>query len=299
MRLRRAHSLEHWRGCGAALLLSVLACCAPDDSTPDLPREKPRLGLMTSLPIYWGEEDAFAALSGEEDASLPWVRTVIEQRYRITPLDTLAPAGDQGPGGGLSREGSPLEALSPDGSALEGVPLDESPLEGTPLEGSPLEGVDALAIIQPRGLSPADNVELDDWVRAGGKLLYVIDPMLTGEYEAALSDPRHPVVSALVPPIFARWNVALTFDEDQSQEPRLQQWQGLALPGVMAGTLSCTQAASDTPPPAPCQASGMFARVRPGQGQVTIIADAAVFEPYESSAQAEEAILQLLAHSFS
>ena len=49
---------------------------------------KPRLGLFTTLPIYWGEAQDISALidgGGEPD----WVRTELETRFEIVPLDTL------------------------------------------------------------------------------------------------------------------------------------------------------------------------------------------------------------------
>ena len=63
---------------------------------------------------------------------------MIEARYTLQPLDTL----------------SPVPALSPDAPDTD-----------------PLAGLERLAVIQPRGLSPADNVALDQWVRGGGRLL--------------------------------------------------------------------------------------------------------------------------------
>ena len=64
---------------------------------------------------------------------MPWQRTALEAAYAIEPLDTLAS----------------VPGISPDAP-----------------ETDPLAGLQRLAVIQPRGLSPADNVALDDWVRA-------------------------------------------------------------------------------------------------------------------------------------
>ena len=36
-----------------------------------------------------------------------------------------------------------------------------------------------LVIAQPRPLSPAENIALDNWVRGGGRLLLLADPLLT------------------------------------------------------------------------------------------------------------------------
>ncbi|MEP2737060.1 MAG: hypothetical protein ABJP34_12280 [Erythrobacter sp.] len=242
---------------GAAFLLLRSMSAANPDEIAEIPEaEKQSLGLMTSLPIYWNEGDVFADFGSGEQAELPWVRQTIAQRYQIRPLDLLA---------------------------------------GDDLGNDPLEGLQRLAIIQPRGISPAGNVALDDWVRGGGRLLYVIDPMLSGEYEAALGDPRHPTVTALVPPVIARWGLSLSFDEDQSEEPRLVQWGGLGdeliLPVVMAGELSTTDTAD---PPCTIAAEALVARCEIGKGSVTLVADAALFEPREGNAEAEHAVLAML-----
>ena len=92
--------------------------------------------------------------------------------YALEPLDTL----------------SPIPALAADQPDLD-----------------PLAGLRRIAIIQPRGLSASDNVAVDGWVRAGGRLLLVLDPALTGEYDLPLGDPRRPVDTALIPPVANAW----------------------------------------------------------------------------------------------
>ncbi len=127
-------------------------------TAPPVPDERPRLGLHTGLPLYrplgLGVE---AMVRGNGD--VPWQRRAFERSNTLVPLDTLAPAP------GLLPEDPPVD---------------------------PLAGLERLAVIQPRALSPADNVALDDWVKAGGRLLLVLDPMLTGDYDLPIGDPRHP-----------------------------------------------------------------------------------------------------------
>jgi hypothetical protein len=80
--------------------------------------ERERLGLFTTLPIYWAEAHDIAGMLHEEQQR-HWVRDLIEQRYAITPLDSLA--------GGRSLSGfdklllAQPRALSPQ----ENVALDE------------------------------------------------------------------------------------------------------------------------------------------------------------------------------
>jgi hypothetical protein len=50
--------------------------------------ERPRLGLFTSLPIYWPESGSIGeALDGGDNRH--WVRGALEQDYVLVPLDTL------------------------------------------------------------------------------------------------------------------------------------------------------------------------------------------------------------------
>lgn len=223
------------------------------------------LGLMTSLPIYWNEGDPFAQIA-KGDAQLPWVRTAIEQKYHIRPVDLLF---------------SDIQSEA-NGNA------------------SPLEGLERLAIIQPRGLSPSDNVALDDWVRAGGRLLYVIDPMLSGEYDVPISDPRHPPVIGLVPPVFARWGLELFYDDAQSDAPFIARWNDVELVAHLPGQLSLSQQ-NEFVDDSVCLigAEGLIANCAVGEGQVTIMADAALFEPREGNDAANKAIVALLQRAFS
>jgi hypothetical protein len=248
----------------SALALALCAALAACDAAPGAPapqqsaafREK--LGLMTSLPIYWPLGAAMEDIAGGT-AAMPWQRTALEAAYAIEPLDTLAS----------------VPGISPDAP-----------------ETDPLAGLGLLAVIQPRGLSPADNVALDQWVRAGGHLLMVLDPALTGDYDLPLGDPRRPVDSALIPPVVARWGLAVRFDEAQPDGVSQQSLAGSALPLVLAGQVIIADPAA-----ALCtlEAAGAAARCRVGEGQVTLIADAALFEHPELADEGGAALRGLLA----
>lgn len=233
--------------------LGVLGACGSDvapASPPDQPaatasavsiEPRPELGLMTSLPLYWPLGAEMAAIASGQ-AGVPWQRAAIEQAYTIAPLDTL----------------SPIPALSPDAPDTD-----------------PLAGLERLAVIQPRGLSPADNVALDSWVRAGGRLLLVLDPALTGEYDLPLGDPRRPTEAALIPPVVARWGLKVSFDDEAEAEAEQRAFGAGVLPLALPGEIAVID-----PVAAQCEvlAQGAAARCRVGGGQVTLIADAALFE---------------------
>lgn len=241
-----------------AAVLLALAGCGPEPAakvtTPA--GAQTSLGLMTSLPLYWGEGAGIADLAAGR-AAHPWQRTALEQRYMLAPLDTL----------------SPIPALSP-----------EAP------EVDPLAGIERLAVIQPRGLSPADNVALDAWVRAGGRLLLVLDPALTGDYDIALGDPRRPVDSAPVPPVVARWGLSISFDAGQDVAVTTAAIDGVPLPLALPGRVAITD-------PANCSlvAGGAAAACRVGKGRVTLIADAALFEHPELAGEGGAGLLAVLA----
>lgn len=242
----------------AALLL---AGCSPATDTPAALATYTPLGLMSSLPLYWPADVALADIAAGT-AVMPWQRRAIETRYRLVPLDTL----------------SPVLALSPDAP-----------------ETDPLAGLQRLAVIQPRGLSPADNVALDDWVRRGGRLLLVLDPALTGDYAPPLGDPRRPVDSALIPPVVARWGLAISFDETQSLQPVTAPFAEGSLPLVLPGHIAMAGAAGSA---CTLAADAALATCRVGKGQVTLIADAALFEHPELAGEGGAALAALLVAAF-
>ena len=86
MPLRR--SLE--RALVAGLLSLASASCRAEDSPPPAQAQQhPELGLMGTIPLYWGEQVAFGdTLAGRGTAH--WARAQIETRYALRPLDTLS-----------------------------------------------------------------------------------------------------------------------------------------------------------------------------------------------------------------
>ena len=214
----------------------------------------PAVGLMSSLPLYWPIDADFAALANGT-AEAPWQRLAIERCQTLVPLDTL----------------------SPDAAGTD-----------------PLAGRARLAVIQPRGLSPADNVALDDWVRGGGRLLLVLDPMLTGDYDLALGDPRRPADMALIPPVVARWGLEVVFDEAQPPEREVRLGD-VAVPLSLAGEVGEIAGSA-----AACEmlAEQVLARCRVGAGRVTLVTDAAMFEGAVSSPAKSAAIQALMDFAF-
>ena len=220
-----------------ALILPLASCQGPGssgDATPiaDTEDARPTLGLVTSLPIYWSEGDFRAML--DDNVENHWVRQTLEQEYRLVPLDSL------------------------------------SQDDGTPSEG--LADLDRLIVAQPRALTAADNVALDEWVRGGGRLLLVIDPRLTGHSRYAIGDPRRPSDVGLAPPLFARWGLVMSDDAASFAAPGQRDWDGLAIPVNRAGRLTATSAQTN----ADCaiEAQGLVADCDIGRGGAVIVGDA-------------------------
>ena len=106
-------------------------------------------------------------------------------------------------------------------------------------------------------------VDLDRWVRGGGRLLLLADPALDWHSELPLGDSLRP------PPAFAdtgllkHWGLRL--DAPDERGPMMRRLGGhevlTASPGALAGRCAIT---SDL----------LIARCRIGKGQVTVVADA-------------------------
>lgn len=239
---------------------------ARDDPLTEASRAAmPELGLMTGLPLTWPLEASFEQIA-QGEYETPWFLTLAQPHYELVPIDTLAPIPS-------------IDPAQPD--------------------SEPLKGMERLAIIQPRGLSPADNLALDNWVRAGGVLLLALDPALTGHYAVPLTDPRHPAVSALIPPVVARWGLAIRFDEGQGDDLAFTDLSGVRLPLHLAGEIvPLEERAGSGKGACTIAASRALAICAVGKGRVTMLADAAVFEHEELAGDKGEALAALLDLAF-
>ena len=241
-----------------AIRESSKVCCAPDAAAAG-PRMQ--LGLMTGLPLYWPLEASFEQIA-QNDYDTPWFRTLTEPHYELIPLDTL----------------SPIPALDPSAEP-----------------DNLMEGIEHFALIQPRGLAPSDNVALDEWVRAGGRLLLVLDPQLSGHYELPLGHPRFPSITAFIPPVVERWGLAIQYDGEQSEELAFAALPDAELPVHLYGEIAVLDGAENT-----CRVdvSRALAQCDVGAGRVTLLADAAVFEHDELAGEEGELLSALMSFAF-
>jgi len=146
------------------------------------------------------------------------------------------------------------------------------------LDADRLQAVPDLLIAQPRALSPAENVALDDWVRGGGHVLLFADPMLTAASPFPIGDPRRPQDVTLLSPILARWGLRLTFDEAQPEGERMVEVAGGPVPVDLAGHFEQVPTAPDAPAACGLEAGGVLADCRIGRGRALIVADAALLD---------------------
>ena len=187
------------------------------------------------------------------DAPPPWPRAVIERHGKPVALDALVGEGGR----------------------------------------DPLAGIERLLLAQPRALSAAENVALDGWVRGGGKLLLLADPMYTGHSAFSLGDPRRPQAIAMQAPLLGHWGLRLDFDEAQPAGLRTASAMGLAVPVELPGRFAIIRGTD-------CRLwdEGLVVTCAIGKGRVYALADASVLDPDASGAAYEKALSGLLDAAF-
>lgn len=106
-------------------------------------------------------------------------------------------------------------------------------------------------------------VDLDAWVRDGGRLLLLADPMLEWESARPLGDPLRP--SPMFPDTGLLQHWGLRLDAPDKRGPAEHKVDGLEVIALSPGQLSgrCS-----------IESEGFIARCRIGKGQVAVIADA-------------------------
>lgn len=249
-------------------------------------RRRIRLVLLLAFPL--AVLAAFAAVMfGGEDGRTRQVRPA-----RPIGLFTSLPI--------LWREADDISGLLDDKApphwalAVFSVHGDVQPLDTLSVNGGALGlAADGLLVIaQPRPLAPQENVALDDWVRAGGKVLLFADPMLTAHSAFALGDNRRPQDIALLSPILSRWGLTLRFDDAQPFGERDADLFGNTVPVNLPGSFALADGAGSCV----IQSGGLAAKCAVGRGQVIAVADAAMLEDAANgdAAQREAALGALL-----
>ena len=157
----------------------------------------------------------------------------------------------------LDAPASPaLEALQ---SRYRVVPISVS-------AGSELGGRKLLLMAQPQAQPAEALVDLDEWVRRGGRVLLLADPALEWPSERPLGDLLRPPLAFADTGLLGHWGLRLEPPGDGG--PAARDVNGRVLRTGSAGTLVATGRNCAT------VANGLIARCRLGQGDATVIADA-------------------------
>lgn len=201
----------------AVAVLAALAQFAVRSAEPT--QERPRLLLLTSLPLVFGEK------FGLEGGS-PALKSLSE-RYTVVPISTTAP--------------------------------------------SELWKASLLMMVHPPAQTPDNLVALDNWVRGGGRVLLLADPLLEWPSQRPLGDPLRP------PPMFpdtgllAHWNLKLLAPDRR----------GLVLLGGGHQLVAFVSPGRLVPEGRDCALSraGIVADCKIGKGRAVVVADADFLNP--------------------
>lgn len=120
-----------------------------------------------------------------------------------------------------------------------------------------------LLLAHPPAQAPEDLVGLDSWVRGGGRVLLLADPLLEWPSERPRGDPLRPSPMFTDTGLLAHWGLRL--DAPEQRGPQQRKLGGYDVTAVSPGALHGR-----------CAISGdrLAAHCRIGRGRATIIADA-------------------------
>jgi hypothetical protein len=196
----------------AAAIAIALAARGPEALAPQALKDRPKLLLLTSLPLVFGED---FSLQGGGSAALQ----SLETRYRVVPISVTAPAE--------------------------------------------LAKGRLLLMAHPLAQPAEDLVALDDWVRAGGRVLLLADPRLEWPSKRPLSDSLRPPPMFMDTGLLAHWGLRLDAPEERGARPgKLGGYDVVTVsPGVLSGGCAVGR-------------DGLVAHCRIGKGRATVIADA-------------------------
>lgn len=128
-------------------------------------------------------------------------------------------------------------------------------------------------LVQPRPFAPQDLVRLDQWVRAGGRLLFFADPALQWPSELPIGDPSRPLFTSMHSPLFTHWGIELVLpiEADATSAEAM-----VAVGKRQVRTLSAGQWQPLEKGEGHCRIAdgALIAECRPGKGQVLLVADA-------------------------
>ena len=175
---------------------------------------------------------------------------------------------------GLNNFGSPtLEALE---SRYKVEPIGVA-------DAQSLEQGDLLLMAHPLAQPAEALVELDSWVRQGGRVLILADPRLDWPSERPLGDLHRPPPYYADTGLLGHWGLRLDAPEEPGPQEHVVDGRRVRTgsPGSLSG--SCETLGE-----------GLVARCSIGRGRATVIADADLLQPAGASPEQAESNLQFL-----
>jgi hypothetical protein len=141
-----------------------------------------------------------------------------------------------------------------------------------------------LLMAQPLAQPAEDLVALDNWVRRGGRVLLLADPMLEWPSKRPLGDVLRPPPTFMDTGLLAHWGLRLDApDERGPAERKLGGFDVLTdSPGSLAGSCSLS-------------ADRLVARCRIAKGEATIVADADLLDVNQLGPKAKHNLDGLIA----
>jgi hypothetical protein len=143
-------------------------------------------------------------------------------------------------------------------------------------DGAELAKGRLLLMAQPQAQTAENLVVLDQWVRLGGHVLVLADPMLEWPSELPLGDALRPPPMFADTGLLAHWG--LTLEGAEARGPKVQRLGGYDIKTASPGALSggCT-----------ISADRLVADCRIGEGRARIVADADFIDPQDLGEGAE------------
>jgi hypothetical protein len=141
-----------------------------------------------------------------------------------------------------------------------------------------------LLMAQPNAQTAENLVALDAWVRRGGRVLLLADPLLEWPSQRPLGDPLRPPLMFADTGLLAHWGLRL--DAPDARGPRHEKLGNADVLTVSPGLLTggC-----------PISADRLVARCSVGQGRATIVADADLLDVDQLGGNARNNLNGLLA----
>jgi hypothetical protein len=225
-------------------------------------RARPRALVLASIAVIAAAALAFAAARHEPAPIEPRPPGARPTLLLLTSLPLMF-------GEDFSLEGGGSAALKALETRYRVVPISVA-------DGGDLAKGRLLLMAHPLAQTAENLVVLDSWVRRGGRVMLLADPMLEWPSKRALGDPLRPPPMFADTGLLAHWGLRL--DAPEARGPKPAELGGYeivtASPGALFGSCRISR-------------DRLVARCRIGRGKATIIADADLLDPNDLGKGAE------------